>query len=397
MTIRKSITTLNGENQGKVKMYAPAEFEEGASASHWSKEATPDLLMEPILGTLDHGDVDLTSAAFEDMGWFLTQQGFSINEGLNDAWVSASAPKQGFFFTVYPDLGFFFLSWFTFDSELPAGPDDAQFGAFDQRWVTGGAFYSGDSVTVSVELTSGGIFDGAVPLAGQTPGYGTITITFINCNQARLSYNFPSVGLSGEMTLTRALTDNVALCQAIQAGNPPTVAQNAESTTPMASTPAAEEPEAPVDGGQKPEAEGMINAGMNDAWVTDGAPRQGYFFTVYPDFGFFFLSQFTFDSVLPAGPDDAEFGAFDHRWVTGGGFYSGNSVTVNVELTSGGIFNGSNPEAGQVLGYGTITIVFNSCSQATLTYNFPSVGLSGEVTLSRALPDNVSLCQALTP
>ena len=138
-----------------------------------------------------------------------------------------------------------------------------------------------------------------------------------------------------------------------------------------------------------------INAGLNDAWVSADAPFQGLFFTVFPELGFFFLSWFTFDSVIPGGDDTAVFGAFDQRWVTGGGFYSGNSVTINVELTSGGIFNGSNPAATQQAGYGTITIVFNSCNEAVLSYEFPSAGLSGQMTLTRVLPDNVALCEAL--
>ena len=127
------------------------------------------------------------------------------------------APFQGFFFTVFPDLEFFFLSWFTFDSELPPGSITAEFGAPDQRWVTGAGFYVGDSVTVNVELTSGGIFNGSDPLATQQAGYGTITVLFISCNEAQLTYDFPSDGLSGQMTLTRVLTDNVALCEALTA------------------------------------------------------------------------------------------------------------------------------------------------------------------------------------
>jgi hypothetical protein len=400
VTIRPSATLLSGENQGMVKMHGPGEFEPGASVSHWSKTATPDLLMEPVLGNLDHADVDLSRAAFEDIGWFLNTPDFFINAGLNDAWVSSDAPFQGFFFTVYPELGFFFLSWFTFDSERPGGVDTADFGAFDQRWATGGAFYSGDSVTVNVELTSGGIFNDATPRAGQVLGYGTINIVFVNCNEARLSYNFPSLGLSGQMTLNRTLSDNVSLCQALVAGNPPSAVQAEARTAQPASVLDSSEDETPPDTAQKPEAgqaDFVINAGLNDAWVSDGAPFQGLFFTVYPDIGFFFLSWFTFDSVPPVGMDTAEFGAHDQRWVTGGGFYSGNSVTLNVELTSGGIFNGSVPRAGQVLGYGTITIVFNNCNEAILTYNFPSVFLSGEITLTRTLTDNVALCQALSP
>lgn len=142
---------------------------------------------------------------------------FFINAGLNDAWVSADAPLQGLFFTVFQDIGFFFLSWFTFDSVPPAGEDTAVFGADDQRWVTGGGFYNLDTVTVNVELTSGGIFNASDPRAVQEPGYGTITIVFISCNEAILTYDFPALGLSGQMTLTRVLPDNVPLCEALNA------------------------------------------------------------------------------------------------------------------------------------------------------------------------------------
>ena len=93
--------------------------------------------------------------------------------------------------------------------------------------------------------------------------------------------------------------------------------------------------------------------------------------------------------------NSAIFGSIDQRWVTGGGFYSGDSVPINVELTSGGTFNSTDPLATQQPGYGTITIVFNSCTEAVLTYNFPSVGLSGEITLTRVLVDNVALCEVL--
>jgi hypothetical protein len=94
---------------------------------------------------------------------------FTINAGLNDAWVSADAPLQGFFITVFEVLEAVFLSWFTFDSISPGDGVTAVFGAADQRWVTGLGIYSGDSVTINVELTSGGIFNGSVPLATQEP------------------------------------------------------------------------------------------------------------------------------------------------------------------------------------------------------------------------------------
>jgi len=68
-TIQNSTSKFVGENQGNVKMYAPAVLEAGSSVSHWSKSTTPDLLMEPALGTLLFENVDLTAAAFIDIGW----------------------------------------------------------------------------------------------------------------------------------------------------------------------------------------------------------------------------------------------------------------------------------------------------------------------------------------
>ncbi|MBT8061456.1 MAG: hypothetical protein HKO64_06105 [Xanthomonadales bacterium] len=139
----------------------------------------------------------------------------------------------------------------------------------------------------------------------------------------------------------------------------------------------------------------VINAGLNDAWVTDEAPFQGIFLTVFENLKAIFLAWFTFDSMVPV-PDTATFGASDQRWVTGLGIYDGDSVTITAELTSGGIFNGSDPMATQNTSYGTITIVFKSCSEAILTYDFPSLGLSGQITLGRVLPDNVALCESMS-
>ncbi len=69
VTFQNSTTKLIGENQGMVKMYGPNPREPGSSVSHWSSTAAPDLLMEPSLGDLTYENVDLTAAAFKDIGW----------------------------------------------------------------------------------------------------------------------------------------------------------------------------------------------------------------------------------------------------------------------------------------------------------------------------------------
>jgi hypothetical protein len=137
----------------------------------------------------------------------------TINPGMNDAWFNAETAGQGFFFNVFPDLELFFLSWFTYDVERPDDTVEAILGEPGHRWVTAFGDWEGNKVTLDVELTTGGVFDSEEPAVDQTPGYGTIMIVFHNCNSATLTYNFPDLGLSGEIELTRITDDNVALCE----------------------------------------------------------------------------------------------------------------------------------------------------------------------------------------
>jgi hypothetical protein len=143
---------------------------------------------------------------------------FAINAGLNDAWYNAATSGQGFFFTVYPELGLMFLAWFTYDSERPDESVMVNLGEPGHRWVTAFGEYSGNTAVLDVELTSGGVFDSAEPMPMQESGYGTITITFCDCNHATLMYDFPSLGLTGTIELTRIADDNVAECESINAG-----------------------------------------------------------------------------------------------------------------------------------------------------------------------------------
>lgn len=68
-TIRNSPDRFIGENQGQVRLYAPGQYEPGSSVSHFTSDATPDLLMEPRLGTQAFDQIDLTVPAFQDIGW----------------------------------------------------------------------------------------------------------------------------------------------------------------------------------------------------------------------------------------------------------------------------------------------------------------------------------------
>ena len=138
---------------------------------------------------------------------------FNISRHLNDPWVSFEAPYQGFFISVLPGPGYLFLGWFTFDF-IPPPENNAFFGAADQRWVTGGGFYFEDSVTVDFELTTGGVFNGSTLTETQMQGYGTARIGFIDCQWAVMNYEFPDLGLGGQMMLERVPVGSTEFCQA---------------------------------------------------------------------------------------------------------------------------------------------------------------------------------------
>lgn len=143
---------------------------------------------------------------------------FVINSGLNDAWFNPATAGQGFFFNVFPDQGLFFLSWFTFDTERPPADVTALLGEPGHRWITAQGSFSGNVATLDATLTSGGVFDSAMPMV-ENEAYGTVTVTFEGCDAATVAYDFPDPGVSGTVPVQRVVQDNVALCEALQDGN----------------------------------------------------------------------------------------------------------------------------------------------------------------------------------
>ena len=80
---------------------------------------------------------------------------------MNDAWYNPETDGQGFFITVFPDLGFLSLAWFTYDTELPAEDAEANLGDAGHRWITAIGPITGNEVVMNIDITSGGLFDTA--------------------------------------------------------------------------------------------------------------------------------------------------------------------------------------------------------------------------------------------
>lgn len=145
-----------------------------------------------------------------------SSEGFEINSGLTDAWFNPSTNGQGFVIAVWEDIQTIFIAWFTFDTERP--PDDAVaiLGEPGHRWLTAQGFYEGDTATMDVFVTSGGVFDSPLPEVNEPVTVGTATVVWTGCNEGLLSYNLPALGLVGDIPIERVTLSLVSQCEARQ-------------------------------------------------------------------------------------------------------------------------------------------------------------------------------------
>jgi len=139
--------------------------------------------------------------------------GFVMNAGLNDAWYNPNTDGQGFFITVYPNIGMVSLAWFTYDTALPAPGATANLGSPGHRWLTALGTIQGDTAVLNIDVASGGLFDTSTVIDHQPDG--TITLSFADCSAGLVEYNIPSINQQGNVPIQRVANDNVVVCEAL--------------------------------------------------------------------------------------------------------------------------------------------------------------------------------------
>ena len=190
------------------------------SGTQWETTELANTLYSIVsFGEGEDGSVYLAAAG---SGVYLISDGqvqvepdFGINPGMNDAWFDPVTAGQGFFIVVFEDQGLVFLSWFTYDTERPPQDVTAILGEPGHRWVTAQGPYSGDTATLDVFISFGGVFDSPVPAVGPPEAHGTMIIKWNDCHTAMLTYDMPSTG-PGSVPLQRIVPDNAAVCEALQ-------------------------------------------------------------------------------------------------------------------------------------------------------------------------------------
>ena len=140
--------------------------------------------------------------------------GFIINAGLSGAWFNPATPGQGWLLDVI-DTGErreIFVAWFTFDTQAPGNGETDGFGSTSHRWFTASGPFDGDTAQLTIALTSGGIFNDPQMTTSQT--VGTMTIRFIDCTNAELSFDFDDPDVPDD-TVTIARLSPDAFCGAM--------------------------------------------------------------------------------------------------------------------------------------------------------------------------------------
>jgi plastocyanin len=196
-------------------------FSSGEPADDWAFQQTFDEPGEILYHCAVHSSPGKDLNDF--MNGRITVQGveeqvFLINAAMSDAWFFPDTAGQGFFIIVWENQKLIFLAWFTYDTERPPEDVMANLGEPGHRWLTALGPYDGDSALLDVFLSSGMIFDSGTPeVTTEQLEDATIWITWSSCEEGVLTYNIPSLELSGDIPIQRIVDDNVAACEAAQA------------------------------------------------------------------------------------------------------------------------------------------------------------------------------------
>lgn len=166
---------------------------------------------------IDLDDSDSTNQSGVTASTIFAFTDFVMNAGLNDAWYFPDTDGQGFFITIFPDLNFASLAWFTYDTELPPVDAVANLGDPGHRWITAAGAIDGDEAEMNIVLTSGGLFDDPAEVQRTEPAGsdGTLTLKFDNCHAGSVDYDITSIDAKGTVPIQRVADDNSALCDVL--------------------------------------------------------------------------------------------------------------------------------------------------------------------------------------
>jgi hypothetical protein len=136
-----------------------------------------------------------------------------------------------------------------------------------------------------------------------------------------------------------------------------------------------------------------IDPVLSGGWYDPETSGQGFFIDVLGRQRALFLGWFTYDLERPQGNVHAMMGDPGHRWLTAYGNYSSASATLDLEVTTGGLFN-QDGGVNQVVD-GSLDLQFLDCDTAQVGYDLGSANATGVITIQRISNLNSRPCKNL--
>ncbi len=144
-----------------------------------------------------------------------------------------------------------------------------------------------------------------------------------------------------------------------------------------------------------PPAPFLITYAMSGSWFFPPTSGQGFLIDVFDAANLMFLAWFTYDLERPAGDVAAMIGDPGHRWLTALGPIVGNIANLDINWSSGMIFDSAIPPVASDPD-GSLTVEFYDCYTGLVRYDLGASGRQGEVPIERILNDAVPFCETQT-
>ncbi len=273
-----------------------------------------------INGQADIGAFELNPASTPNVA-------LTITPGMTGSWFDDTNPGQGINVEVLSGNRFL-VYWYSYDNGEPI-------------WLTGVGTYSGKTATVEQLETFRGSQFGVNHDQNlvERSTFGSLTVTFRDCNSGTMTYNSVSGLGSGTINLNR-----LTAIPGLSCTNPAASNQNVALTT-MPS--------------------------MTGSWFDGTNPGQGINVEVLSG-NRFLVYWYTYDNGEPI-------------WLTGVGTYSGKTATVEqLESFRGSQFGvNHNQNLVRKSTFGSLTVTFSDCDNGTMVYDSVTGLGNGTINLNR--------------
>ncbi len=262
----------------------------------------------------------------------------TVSNEYSGSWYDPNHNGEGFAIEILAN-GLAQITWYTYDK------------AGQQAWIAGIGSIAGNTIAVTdAIITHGGVFGSAFnPDEVERDAWGTIIMTFNDCNHATVNYTGPAAFGSGTLNLERLTSISGLGC-------------NQESA------------ERPVTSLSK----------ISGSWYDPSHNGEGYVIEVL-DNNQAVVFWYTYDS------------SGNQTWVTGIGTVQDHRIILeNTIFTEGGIFGPEfNPDSVNRKNWGRITFDFSSCNTGVATYESTSGFGSGQLYLERLTSVDGYVCEQL--